>query len=239
MRCAHSRSASAVMEAEPSVILQNLFETLLAAFGPQGWWPADTPFEVIIGAILTQNTSWNNVTLAIKRLKAKDLLDLSKILKTDPDTLRECLRPSGFFNQKTRYVLEFCRHVHHHHEGNLSAFLQQDLETLRKELLSIAGIGPETADSIILYAAHQPSFVVDAYTRRILSSHGLVPSNIGYEALRHYFMDALPPNVYLFQEFHALLVRVGHLYCRKKPRCAECPVRSLEMKEPSEMRRLS
>ncbi|MGQ9796564.1 endonuclease III domain-containing protein [Desulfosoma sp.] len=225
------------MGPQPAVFLRRLFETLFAAFGPQGWWPADTPFEVIIGAILTQNTSWNNVTLAIERLKAKDLLDPHKILATDPETLRECLKPSGFFNQKTRYVLAFCRHLQDHHEGNLLAFLAQDMALLRQELLGISGIGPETADSILLYAAHKPSFVVDAYTRRILSHHGMVSSTIGYEALRQYFMDALPSNVYLFQEFHALLVRIGHLFCRKKPRCGPCPVRAM-LEETPETRRL-
>ncbi|ROQ92126.1 DNA-3-methyladenine glycosylase III [Desulfosoma caldarium] len=238
MRGVHSWSELAVMRPQPALILRRLFETLLAAFGPQGWWPADTAFEVIVGAILTQNTAWNNVTLAIERLKAKDLLNPQKILSTDPENLRECLRPSGFFNQKARYLLAFCRHLQSHHAGNLSAFLAQDMAALRQELLGIPGIGPETADSIILYAAHQPSFVVDAYTRRILANHGLVPSTIGYEALRHYFMDALPADVYLFQEFHALLVRVGHLYCRKKPRCEPCPVNAAWLDEPMETRSL-
>lgn len=218
-------------------LLLNLFETLLEAFGPQGWWPAETPFEVLVGAILTQNTSWKNVTLAIDRLKSKDLLDPGKILVVDEDILRECVKPSGFYNQKTRYLLAFCRHLHIHHRGDLSAFLAQELPPLREELLSIPGIGHETADSIILYAAHKPSFVVDAYTRRILANHGWIPPTIGYEALRQIFMDALPPDVYLFQEFHALLVRLGHLFCRKTPRCGGCPVDGYAREESPETRR--
>ena len=224
------------MPARDPKFLLTLFETLLHAFGPQGWWPAETPFEVIVGAILTQNTSWNNVTQAIERLKKRDLLELPRILEADPETLRECVKPSGFYNQKTRYLLAFCRHVHLHHHGHLEAFLGQDVPLLRRELLSIPGIGPETADSIILYAAQKPSFVVDAYTKRILSRHGWVPPTIGYEALRQVFMDALPPDVYLFQEFHALLVRVGHLFCRRTPRCDGCPVDVVPEKKQFEAR---
>jgi endonuclease-3 related protein len=204
--------------------LFHLFHRLLAAFGPQGWWPADTPFEVIVGAILTQNTAWKNVTHAIRRLKEHNLLDPQRILDADPEELRRCVQPAGFFNQKSQYLVTFCRHLQTRYGGNLSLFLSQDMDPLRRELLSLRGIGPETADSILLYAAQKPSFVVDAYTRRIFSAHGWVSPTIGYEALRHYFMDALPSDVYLFQEFHALLVRAGHLFCRRKPRCWECPV---------------
>ena len=204
--------------------LLDLFHRLLDAFGPQGWWPADTPFEVIVGAILTQNTAWKNVTHAIRRLKEHDLLDPQKILDADPEKLRRCVQPAGFFNQKSQYLVTFCRHLQTLYGGNLSLFLSRDMDSLRRELLSLRGIGPETADSILLYAAQKPSFVVDAYTRRIFSAHGWVSPTIGYEALRNYFMDALPPDVYLFQEFHALLVRAGYLFCRRKPRCREFPV---------------
>lgn len=204
--------------------LLDLFHTLLAALGPQGWWPAETPFEVIVGAILTQNTAWKNVTHAIRRFREHDLLEPQKMLEAAPEILHHCVQPAGFFNQKSRYLVAFCRHLQSRYGGNLSLFLSQDPDPLRKELLSLHGIGPETADSILLYAAGKPSFVVDAYTRRIFSAHGWVPRTIGYEALRQVFMDDLPPDVYLFQEFHALLVRVGHLFCRRKPRCRECPL---------------
>lgn len=217
--------------------LLDLFHTLLAAFGPQGWWPAETSFEVIVGAILTQNTAWKNVTRAIGRLKEHDLLEPEKILEAHPDQLRHCVQPAGFFNQKSRYLLEFCRHLQAHYAGNLSLFLSREMDPLRRELLSIRGIGPETADSILLYAAGKPSFVVDAYTRRIFSTHGWVPADIGYEALRRYFMDALAPDVYVFQEFHALLVRTGHVFCRRKSRCAGCPVDGFPREQSSLMRR--
>ncbi len=217
--------------------LLDLFHTLLAAFGPQGWWPADSPFEVIVGAILTQNTAWKNVTRAIHRLKEHDLLDPQKILEAEPDHLRRCVQPAGFFRQKSEYLLEFCRHLQAHYAGDLSLFLSREMDPLRRELLSIRGIGPETADSILLYAAEKPSFVVDAYTRRIFSAHGWVPPTIGYQALRQYFMDALPPDVYLFQEFHALLVRLGHLFCRRNPRCQGCPMDGHPREQSSDMRR--
>ncbi len=217
--------------------LLDVFHTLLAALGPQGWWPAETPFEVIVGAILTQNTAWKNVTHAIRRLKEHDLLEPEKILEADLETLQRCVQPAGFFNQKSRYLVTFCRHLLSRYGGNLSLFLSQDLDPLRKELLSLRGIGAETADSILLYAAGKPSFVVDAYTRRIFSAHGWVPPTIGYEALRQVFMDALPPDVYLFQEFHALLVRVGHLFCRRTPRCRECPLERHPREQSLEVRR--
>ncbi|SMC16951.1 DNA-3-methyladenine glycosylase III [Desulfacinum hydrothermale DSM 13146] len=215
------------MSSARSRLLHQIYTTLRQAYGPQGWWPADTPFEVIVGAILTQNTAWKNVRRAMDNLKAAGLLQLQALLQADEDQVRQCVRPSGYYNQKTRRLRTFCRHVAQRWQGDLEAFLTQDMEGLRRELLSLNGIGPETADSIVLYAAHQPSFVVDTYTHRVFSRHGWVPEEVSYEELRNYFMDALEPDVYLFKEFHALVVRVGHEHCGRKPSCPGCPLEPL------------
>ena len=207
--------------------LKEIFRTLLKSYGPQGWWPAETPFEVIVGAILTQNTSWKNVAKAIDRLREHHLLDLESMARTAPDVLARYIRSSGYYNQKAHRLRLFCRHIMESWRGDLNAFLAQDMSSLRRELLSLKGVGPETADSIILYAAFQPSFVVDRYTHRIFSRHGWVPETMDYEELRNYFMDCLEPDVYFFQEFHALLVRTGHLHCGKKAKCAGCPLESM------------
>lgn len=204
--------------------LREVFERLFAALGPQHWWPADTPFEVVVGAILTQNTAWKNVKQAIGKLREQDLLTLEALLLLPQHDLATLIRASGYYNQKARKLKDFCEHLQNHWQGNLEHFLSQDMERLRAELLSLRGIGPETADSIILYAAHQPSFVVDTYTYRIFHRHGRVPEAIGYEDLRSFFMEALPPDVPRFQEYHALLVRTGHLYCRRTPSCEVCPL---------------
>jgi endonuclease III related protein len=204
--------------------IEKVFERLFSAHGPQYWWPADSPFEVIVGAILTQNTAWKNVKQAIGKLREHNLLTLDAIVLLPMHDLAPLIRSSGYYNQKARKLKDFCEHLRNHWQGNLDNFLGQDLERLRPELLSLRGIGPETADSIVLYAAHQPSFVVDAYTYRIFHRHGCIPEATGYEDLRSFFMDVLEPDVLRFQEYHALLVRTGHLYCRRKPSCEACPL---------------
>jgi endonuclease-3 related protein len=197
---------------------------LLNAYGPQHWWPADGPFEVIVGAILTQNTAWKNVKKAIAELKVREVLSPEGLHGLEQAELAELVRSSGYFNQKAKKLKIFCDYLIERWHGDLQRFLDRPVDELRPELLSLHGIGPETADSIVLYAAHAPSFVVDAYTRRIFSRHGLVPENIKYESLRDWFMDCLAPDVAFFQEFHALLVRTGHLHCRRSPRCEGCPL---------------
>ena len=201
-----------------------IFETLLAALGPQRWWPAETPFEVMLGAILTQNTAWKNVAAAIANLRKNNLLSLDAICGLGAEELEVLIRPSGYYRQKAKRVKGFCDHIATKWNGSVEEFLARDMESLRAELLTIRGIGPETADSMVLYAAFQPSFVVDTYTWRIFSRHGWVEETISYDDLREYFMDALDPDVHLFQEFHALLVRIGHLYCRRTPLCGSCPL---------------
>jgi endonuclease III related protein len=205
-------------------LLKGVFNQLLSAHGPQHWWPADSPFEVIVGAILTQNTAWKNVKQAIGKLRENNLLSAEAVSTVPLVSLAAFIRSSGYYNQKARKLRAFCQHLQNHWQGNLQAFLSQDLPGLREELLSLHGIGPETADSIILYAAHQPSFVVDTYTYRIFNRHGWIAEGIGYEELRSFFMEALEPDVAFFQEYHALLVHTGHLFCRRKPGCETCPL---------------
>lgn len=210
--------------AERRALLMAIFDTLLQAFGPQHWWPAETPFEVIIGAILAQNTAWTNVEKAITAMRDQGLLELAPLLQIPDAELAALIRASGYYNQKARRLKHFCEYVESHWGGDLHGFLGQNLDDLRSQLLGLRGIGPETADSIVLYAAEKPSFVVDTYTYRIFSHHGWVPEELSYQELRAFFMDSLAPDVGLFKEYHALLVRCGHLYCRRRPWCTGCPL---------------
>jgi endonuclease III related protein len=219
------RGGNAVKLEDRRELLERVFDVLLSAFGPQYWWPAETPFEVIVGAILTQNTAWKNVEKALGSLRQQDLLAPAKLAEIPEPELAGLIRASGYYNQKARKLKLFCAHLNHHWQGDLQSFLAQSIKTLRAELLRLHGIGPETADSIALYAADQPSFVVDLYTHRIFSRHGWVPQQIDYHRLRSFFMDCLPAEVALFKEYHALLVRTGHHFCRRRPACAQCPLK--------------
>jgi endonuclease-3 related protein len=208
--------------------LEAMYRRMEARYGPTGWWPGENPFEIAVGAILTQNTAWTNVEKAIERLKDKDLLSPERILDAPEGVLEEAIRPSGYFNLKAKRLRGFCRYLLGGYGGSMEAMAREPLETLRPELLAVYGIGPETADDILLYALDKPVFVVDAYTRRILARHGVCPPDIGYEALRALFEDHLPPDAAVWREYHALLVFVGKDYCRKAiPRCPECPLRPL------------
>ena len=216
--------------------VKELFQILFEHYGPQNWWPAHSRLEVVVGAILTQNTAWRNVERAIENLRGAGFLPSNdkedalsyarKFLRAGEDVIRELIRPAGFFNQKSRYLLNFMRFFVE--EGGFESLDRLGRETLREKLLSIRGIGRETADSIILYAFGKPIFVVDAYTRRVFLRHGL-PSE-GYERVRLLVESAFGDvveheRVRIFKEFHALLVRVGKDYCRKRnPRCRECPL---------------
>ncbi|MEJ5301553.1 MAG: endonuclease III domain-containing protein [Thermodesulforhabdaceae bacterium] len=204
--------------------LELIFFRLLDRFGPQGWWPAETEFEVVIGAILTQNTAWSNVERAIDALKKAQVLSIDGIYQCDEENLAELIKPSGFFRQKARRIKHFVHYIMEEWGGSLDAFLNQPVDLLRSQLLELNGIGPETADSIILYAAKKPSFVVDRYTHRIMFRHGYVPERYHYESLRQFFMGALPHDVYMFQEYHALFVRLGKEYCGSNPTCEGCPL---------------
>ncbi len=205
--------------------LQRYYRRLHRHFGPQRWWPARTRFEVILGALLTQNTSWANVEKALGNLRREGLLNPDKLSRTPVARLARLLRPSGYFRQKTRAVRHFLEHLQQCYGGSLRRMLARPGAALRDELLGLNGIGEETADSMLLYAASRPVFVVDAYTRRVLSRHGLALEKTQYGELQSVFHRNLPPNAALFNEYHALLVAVGKRYChRRDPDCNACPL---------------
>jgi endonuclease-3 related protein len=198
---------------------------LFAVLGPQHWWPGRTSFEIIVGAILTQNTSWSNVELAMKNLRRGKLLTPGAIEAVSFGRLAALIRSSGYFRQKAKTLKAFVRFLRTDHQGSLVKMLRAPTETLREQLLGVHGIGPETADSILLYAARRPVFVVDAYARRLLERHHLAEPKLPYQDVRQFFERGLPPDVPLYNEFHALIVRTGKDYCRaSNPRCEECPL---------------
>lgn len=205
--------------------LREIFYKLLNHFGPQKWWPAETKFEVIIGAILTQNTAWNNVERAIDSLKKANKLSLEAIYNIDKETLELIIKPVGFFRKKAKHIKDFVDYIIKEWHGSIDDFLDQPIEDLRSNLLKIKGIGYETADTIILYAAYKPSFVVDRYTHRVMFRHGYASEKYHYERLREFFMKGVPHDVYIFQEYHALFVQLGKQYCGKVPKCENCPLR--------------
>ncbi len=205
--------------------LRFIHRKLLQFYGPLHWWPAETKLEIIIGAILTQNTNWQNVVKAIENLKREGLLNVSALFHIKEECLAELIRSSGYYNLKTRRLKNFIRFLRSQYGGSLKELFSGDWRALRKELLSINGIGPETADSILLYAGEKPVFVVDAYTCRIFQRHGYFTGKDGYDRVQHFFMTYLPPQVSLYNEFHAQLVMVGKDYCLKNnPKCSECPL---------------
>jgi endonuclease-3 related protein len=209
-------------------ILESIYTALSNHFGSQEWWPADSPFEVMVGAVLTQNTNWTNVTRAISTLKRENILDPSLLYSLPLDILAEKIKPSGYYNLKAKRLRNLLAVIVESGE-NLDTFLSQDMNTLREQLLEVKGIGPETADSILLYAAHKPVFVVDTYTYRFLLRHGLIGEDSGYHEIQDLFMDNLPPDNRLFNEYHALIVSLGKEFCKKRnPRCSECPLKEFD-----------
>jgi endonuclease-3 related protein len=211
-------------------ILYEIYESLFAHFGPQNWWPADTPFEICVGAILTQNASWKNVKIAIDNLKKKDLLDPFKLYEIPLESLSQIIKPSGFYNTKAKRLKNFVKFLIENYQGDLNILFSKGLEKAREELLNIKGLGKETVDSILLYAGNLPIFVVDAYTYRILHRHSLVPEEATYEEMQALFMENLPQNPQLFNEFHALLVACGKNFCKKKePLCETCPLKTINI----------
>lgn len=197
--------------------LESLYRRLFNHYGPQHWWPAETPFEMMVGAVLTQNTAWINVERAIENLRRAALLDPRAIVGSAPERLAEQLRPSGYFNVKAKRLQALCHWL-------LTETAPESLPTasLRQRLLAIHGIGPETADDILLYAYQRPVFVIDAYTRRLCSRLGLLEGELPYEDLRASFERALPADEALFNEYHALIVKHAKEVCRTKPRCDAC-----------------
>jgi endonuclease-3 related protein len=203
-------------------ILLTVYHRLLAHYGPQDWWPAEEPFEVIIGAILTQSTAWTNVENAIKNLKAAGRLSPEGIRKLSHAELAKLIRPSGYFNAKAEKLQAFTRWLEERYDDKLHDMFSDETAQLREQLLAIYGIGEETADSILLYAANKPVFVIDAYTRRFIQRLRLAPENNKYATYQALFMDNLPSDINLFNEYHALLVRLAKDVCRKSPLCKEC-----------------
>jgi endonuclease III related protein len=189
------------------------------------WWPAKTPFEVIVGAILTQNTAWTNVERAIENLRREQLLTPSAIERISCARLARLIRPSGYFRQKAKNLKAFVQFLRERHGGSLARMFRTPTAALREQLLRVHGIGPETADSILLYAGGHPVFVVDAYTHRILGRHDVTNGKPDYAAVRSLFETSLPKDAALYNEFHALMVHVGKNWCRKnRPRCGDCPL---------------
>lgn len=243
--------------------ITKIYQALFDRFGPQSWWPGDTAFEVIVGAVLTQNTNWKNVEKAIVNLKREGLLSVDRLHKVSLERLAQVIKPAGYFNIKAKRLknvvafiverypdagtrlslngrrkafrsgfrpVEACNHGFQStglHGGSLDAVNQQSLDDLRRELLSINGVGPETADSILLYAFDRPAFVVDAYTKRFLTRHNLVSSEADYHEVQKIFLDALDPDVRLFNEYHALIVKLAKDFCRTVPQCADCPLQNM------------
>ncbi|MHC4396206.1 MAG: endonuclease III domain-containing protein [Planctomycetota bacterium] len=207
--------------------LTEIYKLLLDHFGPQHWWPGETPFEIITGAILTQNTSWVNVEKAIANLKSANCLDAEKLHNLKAAELAELIRPAGYFNIKAKRLKNFLTWLFENYAGQLTNLETLSTDRLRAELLSVNGIGPETADSILLYAFDREIFVVDAYTARIAVRHSLIEPGADYEQLQCLFQSNLPPDAELFNEYHGLLVQLGKNFCKPKPNCADCPLEKL------------
>ena len=205
--------------------INRLYRRLYAAYGPQDWWPAETPFEVMAGAILTQNTAWRNVEKAIASLKRADALSARAILALSHARLAELIRPSGYFNIKSRRLKNYAQWFID--EGGLQKLSQLENADLRARLLSVNGVGPETADDILLYAFERPAFVIDAYTRRLLLKLGLIDGGESYETLRQLFMQSLKPDVALFKQYHALIVCHAKQKCAGREDCPHCRVERL------------
>ncbi len=204
-----------------------IYEKLYNGFGPRHWWPAETPFEVMVGAVLTQNTSWTNVEKAIFNLKKRRLLTPERLNGIPHRKLAGLIRPSGYYNIKAKRLKSLVSFLMHNFKGNIALMRRQDSKALRKELLLVHGIGPETCDSIMLYALNKPIFVIDAYTKRIFSRCGMVKEGVTYDELQRLFMGSLPRNVRLYNEYHALIVQLGKEICRKIPKCNLCPINKL------------
>jgi len=204
--------------------VMELFTLLAERFGPQRWWPAETPFEVCVGAILTQNTAWGNVEKALENLKKAGILNVGGLQVVTHNQLAELIRPSGCYRVKSRRLKDFVSWFCEQYNGDFEQLFARSWRDVRPELLGVPGIGPETCDAILLYAGQQPTFVVDSYTRRLFHRLGLLREKAGYEETRSLFMDSLPADPVIFNEYHALIVQQCKQFCRKKPICSRCPL---------------
>ena len=220
--------------------LWGYYRRLFHLLGPQHWWPAQTRLEVVLGAVLTQNTGWKNAETALRKLRRIGWLRLAALRKAPVEELAQAIRPAGFYRQKAQTIRNFLNFLHSSCGGSLNRMFRRPTVELRKQLLSVRGLGPETVDSILVYAGHRPSFVVDAYTRRVLERHRLIKPRTGYDQIQALFHSSLPPDAQLFNEYHALMVEIGKRYCRRSnPDCTACPLEPfLPPQEMSEGRSL-
>lgn len=208
--------------------LLDAYERLLNKFGPQQWWPGDSPFEVMVGAVLVQNTAWRNVEHAIENLREAGLMEAKALYAVAPEELAELIRPAGYYQVKARRLRNLLKFVVEEFDGSLDDMFRTSLSTLREQLLAVNGIGPETADAILLYAGGLSTFVVDTYTHRVLARHGWLGYDSDYHEIKDYFESSLPADAPLYNEYHALLVRVGKDYCKRTaPKCEACPLRDM------------
>jgi len=205
-----------------------VYQLLVDHFGAQGWWPADSPFEILVGAVLTQNTNWSNVSKAIDNLRQAGVLSYSSLQLLSVDEIAEYIRPSGYFNLKAQRLKNLLNMIEEVYCDDFDLFLGDGHDNARQNLLSVKGVGPETADAILLYACHQPAFVIDAYTHRVFSRHSLVDEETDYESMQELFLRKLPEDVELFNEYHALIVKTATTYCKKNnPLCDRCPLQGI------------
>ncbi len=212
---------------EQNKILVQIYNNLLKHFGPQHWWPGDTPFEIAVGAILTQNTNWGNVEKAINNLKNSGTLNARILHKMPHAKLASLIKPAGYFNIKAKRLKNFLAFLTNHYNGFIEGMKDEDLRPLRHRLLEVNGIGPETADSILLYALDKPIFVIDAYTKRVLIRHNIIPESAAYHEMQELFHKNLPADTALYNEYHALFVMTGKHYCKPKPKCQGCPLEKI------------
>jgi endonuclease-3 related protein len=221
---ANKQSGGVILRGLTGDRLMEMYHLMLNHFGPQHWWPAADALEMMVGAILTQNTSWKNVEKAIKNLKKRSILNIRALHSISVPELAEEIRPAGYFNIKAARLKNLIDFIVERYNGDVSMLLTEKTDILREGLLSIRGVGSETADSILLYAVGRPIFVIDSYTHRILNRHGLADDQASYHELQELFMDNLAEDTGLFNEFHALIVGIGKQYCRRKPLCGKCPL---------------
>lgn len=212
---------------QKNVFIQKSYDALFARWDEQHWWPGKTRLEMMLGAILTQNTAWSNVEQALSNLRENNAINFQSLEKASKEQIVEWIRPAGYFNQKAGYIKGMLENIRERFDGSLDQLFELDTPALRKELLSWKGIGPETADSILLYAAKRPVFVVDAYTKRFLVRHGWCDKKASYDSIATLFTDNLPKDAQFFNEYHALIVRLGKEHCNTQPKCEGCPLEKL------------
>lgn len=219
-------------------VVRNTYDILLHHFGPQQWWPGDSPFEVAVGAILTQNTAWTNVEKAIENLRGDNALSPEAMADLPTEELAELIRPAGYYRLKAKRLKNFVEFLRERYDGQIEKMASIDLSSARDQLLSVNGIGPETADSILLYALARPTFVVDAYTARLTKRHEWIDPDADYYDIKDYFESSLEAETELFNEYHALIVRLGKTHCRTTPDCETCPLMDLLPESgPADVRR--